>query len=1227
MKKILAFLLISSLFFQPLAIFAEEMESHPEPTISTEVWQTWAEENKPEIESSQKKSEESFSWNITEANNSITRENIENSSSENISEEEKSSHEKSTEEAEESDKEDSDIEDKVWNFTPENEIISPDTSEIDTQKDAIEIQNHQPILLTSWNLESSNEDDEPTLIITEAFFDKTNARIEISNTSHKTFSWMIKLTWNLSVTKWANKTQPLLYNLQIPWETSIVLTQNSKYFTTNFPKKIIKDKYTFNWKSWLNLTLTYWNNKTDSLIVHPDWTQFLEGKDNSFEKVLINGKRLTTRTTIDRIKNIKWKNRVANPWTFFTEAENAKDISLPKEKQPSNEEEGTDIPISCNTFIDRNRLEVQEIFRGNNSYPAFIELKWTDTPAKYKEIMLTGTILAKEIVLEKTDFREKNSTFIISKDETRYDKGIDSQSNPDFNLLYQTWYLTIQWFDGQTRQVLDTIILTAIAPESSSYTKGEKAECFPIFNTTGDFSPGFEKKFLDFFKIDSKPKIEYITINWGGSCHCPSKEELCTSESNKQEKPPKSQEENKKNKNSENKNQETSKIDINTYQVKIEDIEYDPPGADTNESITLILTKGEELDLSLLTLDINGKNKKLKGILKQGISETFRGSYWFPNSSKNGDTITVHLKYKEAILDTYYYKISSKQKKEIQKPEGIKVFSIIDGDTIRYKDENRKLASVRLIWVDAPESNTARYKKTECYGKEAKDYLTQRLKGKTIELSFDKGQENTDRYGRLLAYVSLDGKLINEELIRNGYAKEYTYKQSYEKQEAFKKAEYEAKNEQLGIRDPKNCPDPSLKDEEKKNNVENLIIKIQNIEYNPKGSDKNNESITLSIFDKSKMIKSLDFNNQFWLFILEKNVSGMNLSFEDIEGSGKFKDLSFLWNIEITNPLILKGDFWLPNTKSSCIALVQNEHLFDIACYDIEKKTEKNPDKESKQREKEEEWLSGIILKIHSITPNPKGKDLGKEKIEISFTDETKNLQKLLLWSGFYLLINQKNKKYLSWELEEGKPKIFEWNFNFPNTNSCISIGKGNQIFDTFCYTKAKEGVTYTSTNEILQDFTTEERSIIKATKLIKEGNKYCIQYKNQNFICRNIPNTRKQQEKQRKIKFQARESAFFWLENMLKTEYSPRYQQTKVSEYFSLAKKMKSDLKNNIFSTNIDEDNYEWKTFPKIFEKEIDQNLIDTSEKILKKIFSSEIRSRYEEKKQQRIAALPDTI
>lgn len=198
-------------------------------------------------------------------------------------------------------------------------------------------------------------------------------------------------------------------------------------------------------------------------------------------------------------------------------------------------------------------------------------------------------------------------------------------------------------------------------------------------------------------------------------------------------------------------------------------------------------------------MNINGKNKKIKGTLQQGVSQTFVGNFGFPNNSKTSDTILVQLKYKDHILDSYYYKIQAKEKikKEQIKPEGVKVFSVIDGDTIRYKDEYGKLQSIRMLGIDAPESNTARYKKTECYGKETKDYLTQRLKGKFIQLSFDNEQATTDRYGRLLAYVSLDNELINEELISKGFAKEYTYKQAYQKQEQFKKAEQQAKSYQL----------------------------------------------------------------------------------------------------------------------------------------------------------------------------------------------------------------------------------------------------------------------------------------------------------------------------------------------------------------------------------------------------------------------------------------------
>lgn len=78
----------------------------------------------------------------------------------------------------------------------------------------------------------------------------------------------------------------------------------------------------------------------------------------------------------------------------------------------------------------------------------------------------------------------------------------------------------------------------------------------------------------------------------------------------------------------ESKQDTTPTLDANNYQVKIEDIDYDPEGSDTGkESITMILTQGESLDLSLLTLDINGKNKKMKGVLEQGVSQTFVGNF------------------------------------------------------------------------------------------------------------------------------------------------------------------------------------------------------------------------------------------------------------------------------------------------------------------------------------------------------------------------------------------------------------------------------------------------------------------------------------------------------------------------------------------------------------------------------------------------------------------------
>ena len=117
--------------------------------------------------------------------------------------------------------------------------------------------------------------------------------------------------------------------------------------------------------------------------------------------------------------------------------------------------------------------------------------------------------------------------------------------------------------------------------------------------------------------------------------------------------------------------------------------------------------------------------------------------------------------------------------------EWTKLVRIIDGDTIEVEIEN-KAESVRLIGIDAPEIEG----KTKEKGIEAKSFLVDLIGNKKIRLEADETQDDRDIYDRLLRYVFLeDGKMINEEMIKSGMAKEYTFKIPYQYQEEFKKLE------------------------------------------------------------------------------------------------------------------------------------------------------------------------------------------------------------------------------------------------------------------------------------------------------------------------------------------------------------------------------------------------------------------------------------------------------
>lgn len=100
------------------------------------------------------------------------------------------------------------------------------------------------------------------------------------------------------------------------------------------------------------------------------------------------------------------------------------------------------------------------------------------------------------------------------------------------------------------------------------------------------------------------------------------------------------------------------------------------------------------------------------------------------------------------------------------------VSKVSDGDTIKIK-YNDKMETLRLIGVDTPESVHLDKKKNIPEGKIASDYTKDRLEGKEIKLEFD--VQARDKYGRLLAYVYIDGKMYNEELLEKGYARLATY--------------------------------------------------------------------------------------------------------------------------------------------------------------------------------------------------------------------------------------------------------------------------------------------------------------------------------------------------------------------------------------------------------------------------------------------------------------------
>lgn len=129
--------------------------------------------------------------------------------------------------------------------------------------------------------------------------------------------------------------------------------------------------------------------------------------------------------------------------------------------------------------------------------------------------------------------------------------------------------------------------------------------------------------------------------------------------------------------------------------------------------------------------------------------------------------------------------------------ERVAVTKAVDGDTLEISTGQK----VRLIGIDTPETVDPR-RPVGCFGKEASNETKSLLNGKEVVL--EKDVSDTDKYGRLLRYVYLPLEnsqlvFVNDYLVREGFAKAYTYPPDVKFNERFMEAEKQARELNKGL--------------------------------------------------------------------------------------------------------------------------------------------------------------------------------------------------------------------------------------------------------------------------------------------------------------------------------------------------------------------------------------------------------------------------------------------
>lgn len=138
---------------------------------------------------------------------------------------------------------------------------------------------------------------------------------------------------------------------------------------------------------------------------------------------------------------------------------------------------------------------------------------------------------------------------------------------------------------------------------------------------------------------------------------------------------------------------------------------------------------------------------------------------------------------------------------EAQVAEGqipVELVRTIDGDTIKVKYEGEE-RNIRYLLIDTPEIDHKNPENTEPFAMEATERNDELLKSGNVTIEFDEG-DHEDKYGRLLAYIYVDGKSVQQTLLEEGYARvAYVFEPNTKYIDDFNEAASKAKDAKKGV--------------------------------------------------------------------------------------------------------------------------------------------------------------------------------------------------------------------------------------------------------------------------------------------------------------------------------------------------------------------------------------------------------------------------------------------